>query len=97
MGERLQTCMNKLRAAPRHGRSRIAPNIRTSPRCGRLGGLALLCAHVWTLVKCLQMLMRAWPLQPLDSLFIHTVLIAPVIYIICESGNIYESGAEFSC
>jgi hypothetical protein len=43
--------MNKLRAASRVPRSRIAPPIRTPPRGGRLGGLALLCTHVWALAN----------------------------------------------
>ena len=51
MGGCPQTCMNKLRAASRVPRSRIAPHIRTPPRFGRPGGLALLCTHVWALAN----------------------------------------------
>ena len=67
----------KLRIALRHERFRNAPNIRNpAPR-------QLLCAFAWlrwtakqyiphclALGKCLQMLMRAWHLQPLSSLLL---------------------------
>ena len=68
MGECPQTYMIKARIAPRSGAPAMLHTFAPRLAAGASRAFALLCAHVWALGKCPQMLMRAWHLRPLSSL-----------------------------
>ena len=64
-----QTCMMKTTRCSARSALPHRSNHSESARFAQKSCAKRLLPHVWTLAKCLQMLMRAWHLQPLGSLF----------------------------